>query len=205
MEIFNFEQYSPEWWECRLGIPTASRFKDVIAKGKGSVPSKTRKKYLYQLAYERTTGEPAEDPDEGYTNDKMKRGRELEHKARERYEFQFSVKVHLIGFVRNGDVGCSPDGMVGDNGLIEIKTRDPHIQIEALLEKRCPPASYAQVQGQIMVCEREWCDYVSNMQKLSLVAVRVYRDDNYIKELQEKLKVFLDELAIITRKLKNEA
>ena len=197
MEVFNFEQYSPEWWACRLGIPTASRFADVIAGGKGL----TRKKYLYQLVAERLTGEPSE----SYTNANMERGLAMEAEARDLYEFMADEEVQQVGFVRNGDMGCSPDGLIGDAGLVEIKTRLPHIQVEALLEKRCPPDNYAQVQGQIMVCEREWCDYVSYWPKLPLMTVRVQRDDKYIKELQEKLKVFLDELAIITRKLKNEA
>ena len=196
LQIFDCEQGSPEWFACRLGIPTASRFKDVLAKGQGL----TRKKYLYTLAGERLTGDPAE----SYTNEAMERGHAMEAQARDLYAFAHEVEPQLVGFMRRkvGEhwIGASPDALIGENGLLEIKTKAPHLQIECLEGARLPPEHVAQVQGQLLVSGRQWVDFVSYWPRLPLFCVRVERDDKYISELKQALDDFVGELCACVEK-----
>ena len=194
LEIIDCAQNSPEWYAARLGIPTASRFKDILAKGQGL----TRKKYLYTLAGEILTGEPAE----SYTNDHMERGKEMEAEAREMYAFQTGNDPVRVGFMRRGDVGCSPDSLLGEDGLLEIKTKLPHLHLEALEGRRLPPEHVAQVQGQLWISGRAWCDFVSYWPKLPLFVCRVERDDAYIANLSAEVMAFCDELETIVNRYK---
>lgn len=193
IEIFDFEQGSPEWNACRLGIPTASEFKAILAKGEG----KTRRTYLMKLLGERFTGEPAEN----YTNAHMERGKAMEAEARELYAFMRDVDPTRVGFIRNGDVGCSPDSLVGDDGLLEIKTKLPHLQLEAIEANKLPTEHVAQVQGQLWVVERPWLDFVSYWPRLPLFVVRVTRDEAYIAKLAAEVEQFQVELDALTRRM----
>lgn len=195
MEIFNCDQGSEEWFACRAGIPTASKFATVIAKGEG----KTRGKYMRQLAGEILTGVPMD----GYTNVHMERGKEMEDEARELYAFVHDADIHRVGFIRNGMKGGSPDSLVGNNGGLEIKTALPDIHIERLEKNRIPPEHVAQVQGNIWIGEREWWDFVSYWPALPLLRVRVYRDDDYIKTLSDEIDRFNDELAVLVERIRN--
>lgn len=197
LQVFDCEQGTPEWFECRRGIPTASRFKDVLAKGQGI----TRRKYLFTLAGEVLTGEPAE----SYTNEHMERGHAIEDEARQQYAFQADVEPERVGFLRCGDVGCSPDSLIGQDGLLEIKTKLPHLHLEALESNRLPPEHVAQVQGQLWISGRQWCDFVSYWPKLPLFRIRVPRDDAYIALLQAEVQAFNAELAAIVRKYQRMA
>ena len=201
LEIIDCGQNSPEWYAARLGIPTASRFKDVIAKGQGL----TRRKYLYTLAGERLTGEPAE----SYSNEAMERGHALEAEARERYAFQRDAEPQLVGFMRRkvGEhwIGASPDALLGDDGLLEIKTKAPHLQLECLDGGRLPPDHVAQVQGQLWVSGRQWADFVSYWPKLPLFVIRVERDDAYIATLSAEVMAFCEELEALTHKYRRAA
>ena len=201
LEIIDCGQNSPEWYAARLGIPTASRFKDVIAKGQGL----TRRKYLYTLAGERLTGEPAE----SYSNEAMERGHALEAEARERYAFQRDAEPQLVGFMRRkvGEhwIGASPDALLGDDGLLEIKTKAPHLQLECLDGGRLPPDHVAQVQGQLWVSGRQWADFVSYWPKLPLFVIRVERDDAYIATLSAEVMAFCEELEALTNKYRRAA
>ena len=196
LEIIDCAQNSESWYAARLGIPTASRFKDVIAKGQGL----TRRKYLYTLAGERLTGEPAE----SYSNEAMERGHALEAEARERYAFQRDAEPQLVGFMRRkvGEhwIGASPDALLGEDGLLEIKTKAPHLQLECLDGGRLPPDHVAQVQGQLWVSGRQWADFVSYWPKLPLFVIRVERDDAYIATLSAEVMAFCDELETLTTK-----
>lgn len=201
LEIITCAQNSPEWYAARLGIPTASRFKDVIAKGQGL----TRRKYLYTLAGERLTGEPAE----SYSNEAMERGHALEAEARERYAFQRDAEPQLVGFMRRkvGEhwIGASPDALLGKDGLLEIKTKAPHLQLECLDGGRLPPDHVAQVQGQLWVSGRQWADFVSYWPKLPLFVIRVERDDAYIATLSAEVMAFCEELEALTNKYRRSA
>lgn len=195
MEIFNVEQGSPEWFSCRAGIPTASKFATVMAKGEG----KTRAEYMRTLAGELLTGEPAEQ----FSNAHTERGNAMEDEARQTYAFINDAEITQVGFIRNGDKGASPDSLVGSNGGLEIKTALPKIQIDRLERNRLPPEHKAQVQGNLWIAEREWWDFVSYWPKLPILTVRVYRDEEYIQTMAAEVDRFNDELAALVERIRN--
>ncbi|MCB1466438.1 MAG: YqaJ viral recombinase family protein [Rhizobiaceae bacterium] len=200
IQVFDdIEQGSPEWFSVRRGIPTASMFATVMAKGKSGGVSLTRSKYLRELAGEIITCEPQE----SFSNSHMERGKAMEDEARDAYVFLHDTDVHRVGFIRNGSKGASPDSLVGDDGGLEIKTAVAHIQIERLLRGDLPPEHRAQVQGNIWIAEREWWDFVSYWPKLPLFKVRVRRDDAYIETLSEAVDRFNDELAELVERIRN--
>lgn len=199
LQIINCEQGEPDWFAARLGIPTASMFKTVMAKGKGGGASETRKLYMQKLAGEVITGEPMDN----YTNDHMARGHSWEAEARNLYAMMADVEPIRVGFIRNGNKGSSPDSLIGDRGGLEIKTALAHIQIERLLENRLPPEHKAQVQGNIWVSERDWWDFVSyGGEKLPALIVRVNRDNEYIKTIEDEVERFNDELADMVARIR---
>lgn len=192
LQIYDdIEQGSPQWLECRLGLPTASMFATVMAKGKDGGASITRRKYLYRLAGEIMTGEL----EETYQNADMMRGNAMEDEARETYAFIHDAVICRVGFIRNGQKGASPDSLLGEDGGLEIKTAIPSIQIERLKRDDLPPEHRAQVQGSMWVAEREWWDFVSYWPRLPLFVKRVYRDESYIAKLAAAVDAFNEELA----------
>lgn len=186
LKIFDCEQGSPEWLECRRGVPTSSNFAAILAKGAG----KTRRTYMLKLVGEALTGECAE----GYTNPHMERGRVMEQEARDMYAFKFDAEPKRVGFMRRGRVGSSPDSLLGDDGLLEIKTKLPHLQLDVLDQDRLPPEHKSQVQGQLWVSGRTWCDFVSYWPKLPLFCIRVERDDEYINTLKQAVVEFINDM-----------
>lgn len=198
VEIFDCDQNSPEWYQCRLGIPTASRFATVLASGRGGGESKTRREYLYKLAGEILTGEPMYN----YQNDHMQRGHEMEDEARNMYVFLTDLEPNRVGFLRNGPKGCSPDSLIGNDGMLEIKTKLAHLQCEVLDYDELPSEHKPQCQGQLWVAEREWVDFVSYWPKLPLFAKRAFRDEPYIKKLSAEVDRFNQELADLVEKIR---
>lgn len=198
IEIFDCEQNSLEWRKARLGIPTASKFHTVMASGRGGGESKTRRDYLFKLLGERLTDEPMWE----YNNEHMERGKEMESEARDLYEFHTDYDLTRVGFIRNGQAGCSPDSLIGANGMLEIKTKLAHLQCEVLLYDELPSEHRAQCQGQLWVAEREWLDFVSYWPKLPLFAKRVYRDEAYIKKIAEEVDRFNCELADLVERIR---
>jgi len=196
MVVFtDLEQGSEVWMRARLGIPTASNFSTVLAKGDG----KTRGKYLRKLAGEILTGEPAEQ----FSNIHTERGNAMEDEARETYAFINDAEIQRVGFIRNGNRGASPDSLVGTNGGLEIKTALPDIQIDRLERGRLPPEHRAQVQGNLWISEREWWDFVSYWPKLPILQVRVYRDEEFIRTLSDEINRFNDDLAVLVERIRN--
>ncbi len=191
MELIDCDQGSPEWFKARLGIPTASEFATVTASGKAGADSKTRKTYLLKLAGEILTGEPME----SYSNAHMERGKAMEDEARNLYAFMQDVDPQRVGFIRNGQKGCSPDSLIGTDGGLEIKTCLPHIQIDRLIKGDLPPEHKAQVQGCLWITGREWWDFVSYWPSLPLFVTRVHRDNGYIANLAGVVDAFNDDLA----------
>ena len=200
VEVIDCEQGSSEWFAARLGIPTASEFSTILAKGKGNGESKGRRTYMLKLIGERMTGEPAE----SYTNAHMERGKIMEEEARNAYAFMQDTDPKLVGFIRNGDKGASPDSLIGNDGLLELKTKLPHLQLDVLLSGEMPSEHTAQVQGQIWVAEKEWCDFVSYWPRLPLFVQRIYRDDIYIKKLSDAVDIFVNEMTSLQEKVKAE-
>ena len=190
IEIFDCEQNSEEWIRARMGLPTASMFATIMAKGKSGGDSLTRKTYLYKLAGELITGEPMEN----YTNAYMERGHTMEAEARDYYALLHDVEPGRVGFIVNGRKGCSPDSLIGDTGMLEIKTKAPHLLIEALIKNEFPPEHKAQCQGALWVAEREWLDLVVYFTKMPAFIRRVYRDEAYIANLSEAVDAFDAEL-----------
>ena len=193
IEVFDCEQCSPEWYMARLGLPTASEFKTVLAQGKGGGPSKTRLTYMRKLAGEIQTGVPME----SYSNPYMERGKAMEDEARTAYAFWADVETVAVGFIKSGAKGCSPDGLIDDAGMVEIKTAAPHILIEKIELDGFPPEHKAQCQGALWVAEREWIDLVIYWPGMPMFTKRAYRDTEYITALSEAVDRFNDELAAL--------
>lgn len=198
IQIFTCDQNTPEWFAARAGIPTASEFHTVMASGRSGGESKTRKTYLYKLAGELITGESTE----GYTNAHMERGHVMEEDARRKYSFIADAEVQSVGFLRNGDKGASPDGLIGDRGMFEAKSKLPHMLIDCLMRDDFPPEHKAQCQGALWVAEREWIDIVVYWPKLPLFVKRAYRDETYIASIATAVKTFNEELAEIVEKIR---
>jgi len=192
-QIIDCEQGTPEWFAARLGVPTASMFSAVMAKGQG----KTRATYMRKLAGEVLTGSPASD----YSNGHMERGKQMEGEARSAYEFMRDVEVQQVGFVTNHGAGASPDGLIGNDGGVEIKTKLPHLLIEWLDRDELPPEHRAQVQGSLWVTERRWWDFVAYWPGMPMFIHRVERDEAYIKELSVEVASFNRELEKVVERL----
>ena len=193
IKIFTMEQNSPAWFDVRLGIISASHFGEVISKGRGKNPSKMCRSYMVKLAAEILTGAHRD----GYTGYDMLRGIEQEPDARAEYEFQTGYYVNQIGFAKRGSIGCSPDGLVGELGGIEIKSVIPEVQIETVLANEIPSTHEPQIQGVIYVLDLDWLDFVSYSPLLNnnfLFIKRAYRDDEFIDNLKKKLETFNKQL-----------
>lgn len=180
------EQNSPEWYALRCGLPTASNFGAILAKGEG----KTRRSYMLRLAGEILTGEPAET----FHSAEMDRGHVMEEQARALYSFATDAEVQQVGFITNGPKGCSPDGLIGINGAVEFKSKKPELHIACLLKGEFPNEHRAQCQGVLWVAEREWIDLGVFWPGLPLFIKRAYRDEAYIRELAHAVDIFSVEL-----------
>jgi putative phage-type endonuclease len=192
-------QGTPEWLAARLGIPTASGF-DRIITTKGE-PSKQAQKYMYQLAAERITGAK----EEGYQNGVMQRGMEMEAEARAMYEFITGNEVKTVGVCYPDEkkaYGCSPDGLVNSDGLVEIKCPTSPVHVAYLLSGELPAEYFQQVQGQLLVTGRKYVDFFSFYPGLKPLPVRVERDEKFIKALMVELEIFVKELDEITERIR---
>ncbi len=190
LEIIDCAQGSPEWFAARAGIPTASMFATVMAKGRGGGDSLTRKTYMNKLVGEILTGEPMD----SFSNAHIAHGRAIEAQARDAYAFIMDVDPVQVGFLRNGDVGASPDCLVDSDGMAEIKRKLPHLMVEVILRDGLPPEHKAQTQGQMWVGEREWCDFVAYWPSMKPFIKRTYRDESYIGEMAQAVRIFNVEL-----------
>lgn len=222
LQIFDCEQGSAEWHACRLGIPTASRFADVLAEGgddrglpQSVIDSMVKNgctaeqlAAAMKAAKSRSAGGTrrrylrdlaAETirgtvEEDGYTNAHMERGRVQEDDARKLYAFMADAEPQRVGFIRNGRAGCSPDSLIGDDGGLEIKTALGHIQIERLQRGGLPPEHRAQVQGSLWITGRKWWDFVSYSPGLRPLIVRVEPEPDYIAKLAVAIDSFNAEL-----------
>lgn len=193
------EQGTPDWFRARMGIPTASEFSTLMAKGRDGGESKTRKTYMLKLAGEIITGEPMEN----YTNAHMERGKIMEAEARDFYAFTADSEPQRVGFIKNDFKGCSPDSLIGTNGMLEIKTALPHILGELILKDDFPPEHKAQCQGALWVAEREWIDLIVYWPGMPRFVKRAHRDDAYIATLARAVEAFNVELAMTVNKLRS--
>lgn len=187
-------QGSDEWKQLRLGKVTASRVGDVIAKTKSGWGA-SRFNYAAELIAERLTNTTAE----GFTSAAMQWGVDQEPMARMAYEFLHNVAVEQIAFVAHpsiSDAGASPDGTVGDDGLVEIKCPNTATHIDTLIAQTIPSKYITQMQWQMACTGRKWCDFVSYDPRLpesmQVFVKRVARDEDYILDLENEVTRFLE-------------
>ena len=197
-------QGTDEWKAIRCGKVTASRVADVIAKTKTGWGA-SRANYMAELIAERLTGVPAE----GFTNAAMQWGTATEPQARENYEFYSNSIVEQVGFVlhpRIGDTGASPDGLVGNEGLIEIKCPNTATHIDTLLGAEIASKYVTQMQWQMACTGRLWCDFVSfdprMPAEMQMWVRRVPRDDAMIADLERDVVAFLTEMDVKVNRLR---
>lgn len=190
-------QGTAEWMAQRPGKVTASRVADVIAKTK-SGPSASRTNYAAQLIAERLTGEPQET----FISGPMTWGTEKEPEAKAAYSFMTDAAVDECGFILHPSIiesGASPDGFVGDDGLIECKCPNTNTHIETLLGQSVPGKYITQIQWQLACTGRRWCDFVSFDPRMPAdmraFIKRVYRDDEIIAGLEAEVRLFLTEVS----------
>jgi putative phage-type endonuclease len=191
MIILDVEQGSPEWFSARLGIPTASMFDKIITTT--GQPSKSAANYAFAVAGERLSGRV----EEGYTNAAMERGKELESEARELYEFVSGCEVKQIGLVykdENRLFSCSPDGLIGNDGGVEIKCPSIGVHTRYLYGNKCPTDYYQQVQGCLFVTGRKWWDFVSYYPDVEPLIVRCYPDRKFQDALSREIEKFCSEV-----------
>lgn len=197
------EQGTDEWLKDRYGIATASRFNDVMAKIK-SGEAAYRYNYKAEKVAERLTGLPTP----SFSNAAMQWGTDHEDEAREVYELITGAKVEQTGLVKHKtlEAGASPDGLVGDDGLIEIKCPNSATHIQTLFAQDMPKKHIAQVQGQMWITDRQWCDFISYDPRMddknAIFIVRVERDEEYIQLLEAEVRKFLEEVDEMVEKLK---
>ena len=181
MKIYNFEQRTEDWYNIRKGKMTASNADTIIANGKGL------ETYIYNLMAEYYSSAEKEN----YINADMQRGIDLEPEARLEFEFYTDLDVQEVGFVEYNDfIGVSPDGLVGDDGLIEIKCPNDSIYFKLLLSNNIKPEYIAQMQMQMYVTDRQYCYFVSynpNFEK-SLYIKKISRDEEMIEKLKKGLE-----------------
>jgi putative phage-type endonuclease len=200
MEI---KQGTPEWLQLRIGKITASRIADILSQSKKGETA-TRAKYRNELIRQRMTGVLGE----FYTNSHMQRGIELEPLARASYEVHRGLLVDQVAFVNHPTIlsaGASPDGLIGSDGLIEIKCPTPDNHIENLINDEAPKKYFPQMQWQMACTGRKWCDFVSfdpdANEHIRLFVKRVYRDDDWIKGAEQAVIEFDKEVDAGVRKL----
>jgi putative phage-type endonuclease len=189
-------QGSPEWLQLRAGRVTASRVADVVARTKSGYGA-SRANYMAELIAERLTGIPAP----SFTNAAMQHGVEQEPHARRAYAELMGVEVVEVPFVEHPEIamfGCSPDGLVGDDGLVEIKAPNTATHLDTLLSETVPSKYVIQMQVQMAVCGRDWCDFASFDPRLppnmALFVRRIDRDVSLILELESEVAAFLAEI-----------
>lgn len=198
MRVHEVEQRSDEWFALRLGIPTASSFDKMITPtGKASTQADT---YMHTLLAEWLTGRPGGMEPTPW----MSRGVEIEPEARFYYEMAADVDVRTVGLITRDDglVGCSPDGLVGEDGLLEIKVPAPGTHVEYLLAGEMPGKYRAQVQGQLYLAERVWADFLSYSPQMKPLLLRVERDEAYIATLAGLLDRFIARMCEKREKLR---
>jgi hypothetical protein len=200
-QIINVEQGTNQWFQVRMGIPTVSMFKSIMAKGraKGSYGA-ARRTYMLQLLAERISGRVTPH----WTNEHTARGHEDEPKARYSYGFESGNKVEQVGFVMDDELGAgfSPDGLVGTDGIIEIKSKLGHLHLAVMLDDCVPKDHIHQCQGGLLVTGRKWCDFVSYSDGLPLYVKRVERDEEMIGEMRQSIMDFNTELTVLESKIR---
>ena len=179
MQVYNFPQRSEEWYNVRLAKFTGSDFHTFMGN------SETKKRLLLEKTAEKITGKSEQ---REISNADIERGKALEDIARLNYELETGNNVEEVGFIEESEyVGCSPDGLVGDDGMIEIKCPKSSVFLKHLLEDSIEPVYYTQMQFNLMVSGRKWCDFIKYNENFTLYVKRIMADEEYQKKIREKL------------------
>jgi hypothetical protein len=199
MRIIECEQGGPEWLLARLGVPSASSYAKLITTtGRASAQADA---YINQLVAERLTGEPTF----FQVTDPMQRGMDLEPLARAAYEMETGNLVIQVGFLMHDtlDAGASPDGLIGENGGLEIKCPSGHTHVEYLRGDVLPTKYFQQVQGCLWISGRDWWDFMSYHPRMEPLIVRVFRDEQFIKALECAVIDAVKTIEILTTKFRS--
>lgn len=187
----DIEQNSPEWFEVRNAIPTGSEFSRIITStGNASTQADA---YMDRILAQIVTGKAIQTFDR---TEYMERGVELEAEAADNYAFLYDADPQKAGFFvhDNKIAGASPDRLIGEDGLLEIKCPAAHTHISYLIKNDIDSAYTPQVQGQLWLTERKWCDWFSYHPDMKPVCIRVYRDEVYIAKLESAIRKFMKKL-----------
>lgn len=199
MIISKNEQGTEEWLQERCIIPTASEFSKIITPtGKPSTQAKT---YMATLLASWYLGKPADDD---FATEWMMRGNELEDDACRMYEFVTERETNKVGLIYKNQrklVGASPDRIVGPEGLLEIKCPKASTFIGYLMDQKLPDKYRPQVQGQLWVTNRKWCDFMVYHPEFEPIIIRVNRDNDYIKSMDDALQAFINKMLEGRKKL----
>ena len=197
MIILSDEQGSPEWLASRLGRPSASMFGKLVT-GSGK-PSGSAESYINEMIAERLTGRSKP----FFTNEHMERGNFLEPEARQAYEFITDFEVVETGFILDDsqEFGCSPDGLVADDGGLEIKCPSDSVHVSYLRAGKVPAKYYQQVQGCMMITGREWWDFMSYHPEMPHLLVRMKRNEKFIEAMAEQLEAAVKTIVEETERL----
>ena len=199
MRIIECEQGGPEWLLARLGVPSASSYSKLITTtGRASAQADA---YINQLVAEKLTGEPTF----FQVTDPMQRGMDLEPLARTAYEMETGNLVIQVGFLMHDtlDAGASPDGLIGENGGLEIKCPSGHTHVEYLRDDVLPTKYFQQVQGCLWISGRDWWDFMSYHPRMEPLIVRVFRDEQFIKALECAVIDAVKTIEILTTKFRS--
>lgn len=191
MKLYDCIQGTPEWTHLRAGIPTASQF-DRIVTPKGKISTQAEK-YMYELLAERMMGHPIVE----FTSHWMDRGSQTEAEAVSFYEFTRDESTVKVGFITNDDgtIGASPDRLVGERGLLEIKVPKEATHVSYMMQSGSAYDEYkVQTQGQLWIAERDWNDLLSYHPELPEAIIRIERDEKYIEILSAAVETFSLEL-----------
>jgi putative phage-type endonuclease len=204
--LHSCDQGTAEWLAIRLGKVTASRIADMMATTK-SGPSASRTNYAAELVAERLTGVPTEK----FISPAMMHGTDTEEEARNAYCFFRDAEVVEVGFVDHPTVpmsGASPDGLVGEDGLLELKCPNTATHISTLMGKSVPSKYVKQIMWQLACTGRQWCDFASYDPRLPesmrLIVIRLHRDDAMIAELEREVAAFLAEVETTVTALRSQ-
>lgn len=197
MKIYNVDQGSPDWINCRLGKLTASNAKAIQVNGKGL------ETLVLNAVAERMTGKPVDT----YKNEAMERGNEIEDDARFSYQLESGNLVEEVGFCEmNEYAGASPDGFIGDDGLVEIKCPTPRVFVTYLYSGVIDPKYYAQMQMQMLVTGRSWCDYVVYHPDFpnKTIIKRISVDKDYIDKIEVGINAGIKKIKEIMANINNK-
>ncbi len=194
MKIYEVQQGSPEWLKLRVGKPTSSEFERIITPKGNPTGYETSQKYINEILAEMIMGKPLESVMTGL----MERGKNMEEEALRYYRVVTGAKdIKRVGFVTSDDnrIGASPDALVADEGLLEIKCPSAAVHVGYLMSDGGVGSAYKpQVQGQMLICERAWCDTISYFPGMPEALVRHHPDEKFMRTLTTELVGFWERL-----------